>query len=165
MGSLHDLWRVAICLLVIPIVAIVFQLTRAHHSGGDPGGRIMAVLKLVEGAVPHGASVTYRSEDGPHWQRCYEGGADGWGSLGVEIRFSSATPGPEIVDAANRVLINDGYTSYGAFRSAARTAASWSGPPGFATVRVTLSGDDSHHKWTLSATAPPVGSRFVCGGG
>lgn len=165
MGAIHDLWRVAICLLVIPAVALIFQLTREHHSGGDPGGRIMAVLKLAEGAVPSGAKITYQNDDGPHWQRCYGDGADGWSDAGLEVQFASSKPSQEIVDSASRALARRSYSGYRVHRNESGTTASWSGVPGLAVASVILTNNNPDGYWTLSASAPPVGSRFECGGG
>lgn len=141
--------------VVVGVVAVVRHET-SQHAGGDPGGRIMAVLREAKAAVPEGAHVLLLQDDGPHWDSCDgRDGTFGWDDVTYYVRFTSDMPAPEVFRAADAALLVEGWTRTGGDGNA---FGSWS-PAGtrLAGAEARLSYDVQSRVWGLIATAPPVG--------
>jgi len=132
------------------------------HIAGDPGGRILAELRDVAGAVPTTARVSWRHLDEPVRDSC-DGEAGTWGydPVTVEFEFTVAWSGGVVLGSVRRVLEGDGwkwteptpvsfpgqdYGSYDAAGTWARTLAG--GRPATAALTHGASG------WHLIAEAP-----------
>ena len=135
--------------------ALIMHLT-LRHAGGDPGGRIMAVLAQTDVAIPPDAAIEYRNDHGPLWGSC-DGreGTEGWDDVVFQVHFSSSQPSSEILARADDALTAKGWSRT---RLLEGSEAAWTARLSSSTARATLR-RDSDGKWTLFATAPPVGRR------
>ena len=148
---------VGVFLLLAAGGVAIFALTREPHVGGDPGGRIMAVLTQTDVAIPPDADIEARRDDGPHWDSC-DGreGTEGWGDVFLQVYFSSSRQTSEILARADDALAVQGWSRT---RLLEAGEAAWTTSQRRVTARAILRFDYFIGKWILVATAPPVGRR------
>jgi hypothetical protein len=157
LGSARHIWVLLVGALLLVAAGVVIVHVREHHAGGDPGGRIMAVLTNAEVAIPPGAEIAYRHDEGPHWDSCDgRDGTYGWDDVVFQVHFSSTLSASEIVAGADGALLAKGWSRSGL--ADGPTQWIWGTQQRSVGAQAQLTRDPDG-KWTLYATAPPVGRR------
>ena len=145
------------CAFIVVVAggALISHLT--HDVGGDPGGRIMAVLAQTDVAIPPDAAIEYRRDDRPLWSSC-DGreGTEGWADVVFTAHFASSLSSSEILARADDALTAQGWART---RLLEDSEAAWITTQRSTTARATLRREYYDDKWTLLATAPPEGRR------
>ena len=149
--------------LAIAFAGVVLLVSKHEHRalpGGDPSGRLLAVLKSAAAAVPTDARVAYRHDTEPKWDSCDgQAGTFGWDDVVVEVHFRSSRTPSDVLTSAGEVLARQGW-------KAGRVAepdgpglrSDWTKAPS-SSFSVILSNNTPDKAWDLLARAAPVGQR------
>jgi hypothetical protein len=142
--------------VVVGLLALAGQ--GGPHSGGDPGGRILAELKPAAAAVPAGAQVLSHEDSEPSWAACDGAPGSGWTEASVTVQFSVSLSSSQLVDRADRQLVGRGWRLV----QASGTGATWTkAVAGGVQAAAVLSPADRSGVWWLRASAPAQGAQFA----
>ena len=150
--------------LIVLLAAGVAYWLHPKRSNPDPGGRILAQLARVAGALPSDATVLYRRDGEPTWDSCDGvGSTAGWTDASVTLGFTTGQTADLLLAHVQNVVASLGWGSF-ARAPVPGLTASWSrdidGSPG--PARLQLSNSSGTGGWLLLAQAPAIG-RAVSG--
>ncbi len=149
---------VSLAVIVAATVALALDLL---NPPGDPGGRILARLRLVAHAVPKGSPIYMAFFDEPRVDSL-DGipGTQCLDDVTVQINFQWRGSGEKLIDYASARLARLGWSAPVVSESNGSPLARWR------NVRrhwyVSLE-NDGPFGWELLAQAPPVGGGKHCG--
>jgi hypothetical protein len=153
------------CLVVLAGACAFNRRVDGPHGDPDPGGRILAALRPVRGAVPQDAVGVERQDVEPMWDSC-DGrtGTFGWSDVHVIITFSTAMEPQVLVSTANTRMVTLGWIPGPALDSPIGPGGRWTRALGDGTeARAALSpwmpGGGQPLRWELTAYAPAHGPR------
>ena len=139
--------------------------TNHAHGDPDPGGRILAALQPIEGAVPDDAIVISRQDAAAHWDSC-DGrtGTFGWSDIRVIVTFHTTTQPDALISLADGRMVAIGWTPGSTLTSPIGPGREWTrtlgdGTKALASLSPWTVDDDRTIRWELTAYAPPHGQR------
>jgi hypothetical protein len=142
--------------VVVGLVALAGQGER--HSGGDPGGRILADLKTATVAVPTDAQVLSHEEVEPSWVACDRAGGSGWTEARASVQFSTRRAQSQLIDGVDRQLAGRGWRT----ADASGAGAAWTKAlAGDGQAQAALVPAERSGVWWLRLSAPAQGARFA----
>ena len=152
---------VATCVVVL-IIASVGAWDHHEHGVGDPGGRILAQLRMTSQAVPHGVTIlrAYYAEpkpdslDGIAGTQCLD-------DVTVQINFEWSHSPSALLKFANSRLVALGWTAHPWNEEFGYPNARWTNPRKrwYVSLENNLS-----FGWQLTAQAPAArGGLKPCG--
>jgi len=146
------------------VIAWGFTHGSGRLPGGDPGGRILAQLAPVAGAVPEGVKLNRREFDEPFVDYCDETSTRGWTLPTARVNFDWTGAPQEAINLVGQRMQVLGWTlAPGLNQGFLSPVQSWTkrlteGKVATATLQRT----PAPGKWNLTATAPPVGKQLAC---
>lgn len=149
--------------LVVAGLLVYWATQSGHHSGGDPGGRILNQLRTVLLALPPNVTVELHDDSEPSWLNCtgQPGQIEGWSDPTAYVAFTWGGSSSSLIAHVNDQLTEAGWGSFTQSAAGHIIAADWSKRlKNGTTARAILSLE--FNQWGLSASAPPIGIRNSC---
>lgn len=149
---------VSFAVVVVASLALVYQL---HNPPGDPGGHILARLRLVSDAVPKTSAVLMAFYDEPK-PDSLDGiaGTQCLDDVTVQINFRWDRSGKGLIDYASTQLTKLGWSAPSVSPSNGSPLAHWRSQRRGWSVSLE---NDGPFGWELVAQAPPLGGGRHCG--
>ena len=161
MSSSRKIFAILI-LVAIASTGVVMLASRREsgHPGGDPGGRILALLKPTASAIPKDARIAYRHNIEPLWDSCDgQVGTFGWSDVVVQVHFRSSTKRREVFAHVASVLARQGWIAGRVSEPDGPGLRSDWTKPSPSALSVSLSNNTPDMAWDLYASAAPLGRR------
>ena len=157
------LWPGLLLVVLVGLTGTVWASLRSNHEDPDPGGRILNALQSVRRAVPPGADVTLRQQNGSTWDSCDGRTATfGWSNLTADVEFRSRKAPRLLLDDADKALRAAGWQYANAQDSPLGPGARWTrtvaGSTQASAILSPATGGNGTY-WKLQALAPPLGQR------
>ena len=151
---------VALAIAGVGVVVLVSKHEHRARRGGDPGGRLLTVLKSAGAAIPKDARVAYRHDTEPKWDSCDgQAGTAGWNDVVVEVHFRSSGTPSDVLASAGGVLARQGWKAGRVTQpDGAGLRSDWT-KAASTSFSVTLSNNTPDRAWDLLARAAPLGQR------
>jgi hypothetical protein len=149
--------------LIVIAAASVALVDRLHNPPGDPGGRILAQLRLTTDAVPRDATILRSFYDEPR-PDSLDGlpGTQCLDDVVVQVNFHWSGSANRLFDGANSRLVELGWRAKSRDQDPGPADADWTDPR-HRDWNVSLE-NEGPFGWELVAQAPSVGGGKACGG-
>ena len=157
------LWLGLLLVVLVGLTGTARASLRSHHGDPDPGGQILNALQSVRRAVPPGADVTLRQQNGSTWDSCDgRAGTFGWSDLTTDVQFRSRKAPRLLLDDADKALRAAGWQYASAKDSPPGPGSRWTRTVAGSTLASVIlspaTGGNGTY-WDLQALAPPQGQR------
>ena len=149
-------------LITIACTGVVILASRREsgHPGGDPGARILALLKPTASAIPNDARIAYRHNIEPLWDSCDgQAGTFGWSDVVMQVHFRTSTKPREVFAHAASVLARQGWMPGRVSEPDGPGLRSDWTKRSPSALSVSLSNNTPDTAWDLYASAAPLGRR------
>ena len=156
-------WPGLLLVVLVGLTGTAWASLRSHHGDPDPGGKILNALTSVRRAVPSGADVMMRQQNGSTWDSCDgRAGTFGWSDLTADVEFHSRKDPRLLLDDADKALRAAGWQFASAMDSPLGPGARWTRTVAGSTLASVIlspaTGGNGTY-WNLQALAPPQGQR------